>query len=86
MPPHNGVTKLDVTHIEAAFASLSTPPNTQFWANILAHEVIWLNAGGNHDQLSGPDGEIASSTGAASTPFTISSANRVTLINEFKLK
>lgn len=58
-------------------------PTTQTWVNILAHEGIWLNAGGNFDNNGNPDGEISSGTAYGFSEFTVLPSSRSTLRSKF---
>jgi hypothetical protein len=77
---NGGKTSLDGLNIvtEAGGA-----PTTQTYVNILAHEVIWLNAGGHWDHDWNPTGEITCGTANAFTPYTVLPASRNTLRGNF---
>ena len=60
------------------------PPTDQTYINIFAHEVIWLNAGGNWDHDVDGSTDISNGKGyPAFDPFTVSEKNRLKLRNEF---
>jgi hypothetical protein len=58
-------------------------PTTQTYANILAHEVIWLNAGGHWDHDWNPDGEITSGVAYPFSPYTVLPSSRSTIRSDF---
>jgi RHS repeat-associated protein len=79
----NGKTTIDLTHIGAFFAGKSYTEGTQFWVNLLAHEVFWINAGNNSDNRSAPIGELSSPNCYALSPFDVLPSTRATLLHEF---
>jgi hypothetical protein len=58
-------------------------PTTQTYVNILAHEVVWLNAGGHFDHNWNPDGEITSGTSNPFSGYTVLPSSRLTLRKDF---
>jgi hypothetical protein len=84
-----GNTTVNLDKIEAGFAQFRGNPGVQFWVNLLAHESIWINAGGNYDSTMfnpAPDGDIHSGTVNPFDPFAVSPDSRLTLIRKFGLK
>lgn len=77
-----GKTAINTAEVDA---ETSSAPTTQTWVNILAHEVIWLNAGGHWDSWFAPHGEIASGQAFPFSPYTVLPASRSTLRGNFPL-
>jgi hypothetical protein len=83
--PAPGETKIDPNNVANKFAKNGWgSPGTQFWVNMLAHEVIWLGASGQYDAPSSDD--INSGDISASKPFTVSSDSRSTILKNFDLR
>ena len=83
-------TIISLIRIETAFAGLSNFEGTQFWVNSLAHESIWLNAGGQKDHTTGmtlfnpqPDGDISSGHVNATSRFDVSDWSHSTIRGAF---
>ena len=80
-----GITTVDVDRYGAIYSA----GGEQFWANVLAHESIWLNAGQNWDTSTifspGPDGDISSANVNVATSFKCESNIRMKLIRAFGL-
>ena len=82
----------DVTSIDPGAAGRWEYPGEkydwdQLWANVLAHEVIWLNAADKSDTyFSRAEGELSSGVAAPRTPFTVCQRTRNAVIEAFELK
>jgi hypothetical protein len=88
-----GHTVIDLTHLDTWYSTIKKNISTQTWVNILAHESIWLSAGGNYDpnplEIWKPKVEeydIASPSFDPVDQFGVSQNSRATLINEFGFK
>jgi RHS repeat-associated protein len=83
----NGETTIYLGSINQDYAHAKGNIGLQLWVNTLAHESIWINAGGNNDPSkfgsSVPPGDIHSGSQSLNTPFTVQAASRSTLIKEF---
>jgi hypothetical protein len=79
----NGNTTIDP--IASRNHNAGSDPGTQFWVNVLAHEVIWLSACRFHDHdFSPPAGEISSGLWPPLTAeFTVWPANQAYIISAF---
>jgi hypothetical protein len=75
-----GETSVNPTAINS---ETSSSPTAQTFANIFAHEVIWLNAGGHWDHNWNPNGEITSGTASAFAPYTVLPSSRSTIRSDF---
>ena len=82
-PAKDGNTTIDP--IACRNYNTGSDPGIQFWVNILAHEIIWLNVcgGADHD-LTPPAGEISSGLEPPLTAsFTVWPANQAYIISKF---
>ncbi len=83
--PAPGETKINPNLIVKTFKDNGWgSPGTQFWVNMLAHEVIWLGASDQQDQAASDD--INSQSANHSSPFTVSSASRSVILSNFGLQ
>jgi len=65
---HGGTTRINEAVIEREKPG---HVGSQTWVNFFAHEMIWINAGGNHDPIfsSGTYNEIHSGSADVAVPF-----------------
>jgi hypothetical protein len=83
----SGTIKISDEKVEEFASYFSKNVGTQTWVNILAHEGIWGDSGGQDDCLSCSDGDIGAGSLVNSAnlfaPFTVSSSSRLTLRSAF---
>jgi hypothetical protein len=82
--PSQGITRIKPEGVETYCQDHGGNPTTQTWVNILAHEVIWLNAGGHFDHDVDGSSDISNGKGfPAFAPFTITAPERLNLRSKF---
>ena len=79
-----GETSVNPANVQSYCENHGGSPTTQTWVNILAHEVIWLNASSQFDQNSNPDGEISKGKNvSAFVAYTVLPTSRLTIRKHF---
>jgi hypothetical protein len=82
-----GETQINMNSVNTYFADTSFNVNSQFFANLLAHEVFWLNTGGHSDLNPKHGGEIQSGKPTyRHDAFDVDPDSRQTILSDFGFK